>query len=303
MIVVSPDDYKTDAYRRDVAAGRFDLVIYDQFRPEVPPEANALYFGGLPPGPAYEKSKVVENPAILDVNASHPLMQFIRDLSKVKVLKASIVDPPVGSTVLFEGDSGPLAFIAPRNGFSDAVVGFALVEGKSFNTDWVTKYSFPLFLFNALQFLGNARESAGEEVHVPGQAVVLRAENAPSTMTITDPQGKTSKPIGRTTQGTFLFNDANLTGIYHANWAPNGAQSFAVNQFDLRESDLAPRGLVPEGTPEAQADAYKIKIGYSPVAGTRRTVVAPREWWKVLAVLALGVVCFEWYIYNRRVYV
>ena len=48
---------------------------------DTPPEANALYFGVLPPGPAYEKSKEVENPAILDVNASHPLMQYIRDLS------------------------------------------------------------------------------------------------------------------------------------------------------------------------------------------------------------------------------
>ncbi len=303
VIIVSPDDYKTDAYKRDVAAGRFDLVIYDRVRPDVPPEANALYFGALPPGPAYEKSRTIENPAILDVNASHPLMQFIRELSVVRVLKATIVDPPPGSTVLFESDSGPVAFVAPRNGFSDAVICFSLVEGRDFNTDWVTKYSFPLFLFNALQALGNARESAGEEVHIPGQAVVLRAENAPPTMTITDPKGKTSAPISRTVQGTFLFNDANLTGIYHAKWAPNGTQSFAVNQFDLRESDLAPRGLVPEGTPENQADAYKIKIGYNPVVGTRQTSVAPQDWWWVIATIALGVICLEWYIYNRRVYI
>jgi len=303
VIVVSPDDYKTDAYKRDAASGRFDLIIYDRFSPEASPEANALYFGALPPGPAYEKSRTVESPAILDVNASHPLMQFIRELSVVRVLKATIVDPPPGSTVLFEGDSGPLAFVAPRNGFSDAVVSFALVDGRTFNTDWVTKYSFPLFLFNALQALGNARESAGEEVHVPGQAVVLRAENAPTTITITNPKSTTSAPIGKTPQGTFLYNDANLTGIYHAKWEPKGSQSFAVNQFDVRESDLAPRGLVPEGTPPDQADSYKIKIGYNPVAGTQRTVVAPREWWKVLAVLALGFVCLEWYIYNRRVYI
>ena len=303
VIVVNPDDYKTDAYKRDAAAGRFDLVIYDRVRPEVAPEANALYFGALPPGPAYEKSRVIENPAILDVNASHPLMQFIRELSVVRVLKATIVDPPPGSTVLFESDSGPVAFVAPRNGFADAVVSFALVEGRSFNTDWVTKYSFPLFLFNAIQSLGNARESAGEEVHAPGQPVILRAENAPSTLKITDPKGKTSPPIPRTTQGTFLFNDANLTGVYHAKWEPNGSQAFAVNQFDLRESDLAPRGLVPEGTPPDKADAFKIKIGYNPVAGTRRSIVEPQEWWKILACLALGVVCLEWYIYNRRVYI
>ncbi len=303
VIIVSPDDYKTDAYKRDVAAGRFDLVIYDRVRPDTPPEANALYFGALPPGPAYEKSREVENPAILDVNASHPMMQFIRELSVIRVRKATIVDPPPGSTVLFESDSGPIAFIAPRNGFSDAVVAFSLVEGRTFNTDWVLKYSFPLFLFNALQALGNARESAGEEVHIPGQVVVLRAESAPSTMKITDPKGKTSKPISRTSQGTFLYNEANATGIYHAKWPPQGGQTFAVNQFDVRESDLAPRGLVPEGTPESQADSYKIKIGYNPVAGTRKSIQAPREWWKFLVCLALGVVCLEWYIYNRRVYI
>jgi hypothetical protein len=78
VIVTSPEDYKTDAFKRDVAAGRYDLILYDRVTPETPPEANALYFGALPPGKAYEKSKTVENPAILDVNAAHPLMQFIR---------------------------------------------------------------------------------------------------------------------------------------------------------------------------------------------------------------------------------
>ncbi|WP_435009431.1 vWA domain-containing protein [Tundrisphaera lichenicola] len=303
VIVASPDDYKTEAYQRDAAAGRFDLIIYDRFRPEKSPEANTLYFGALPPGPAYENSKMVDNPTILDVDASQPLMQYIRDLSVVRVSKAIIVEPPPGSSVLFESDSGPLAFIAPRSGFSDAIVAFDLIREKSFNTDWVTKYSFPLFLFNAIQTLGNARESAGEEVHVPGQAVVLRTENPPQSMTIVDPNGKESAPIPRTPQGTFLYNDANLTGIYHARWQPEGSQSFAVNQFDSRESDLAPRGLVPEGTPPDQADAYKIKIGYNPVAGTRKTIQAPHDWWKPLAAIALGVVCLEWYIYNRRVYI
>ncbi len=303
VIVASPEDAKAEAYQRDLAAGRFDLVIYDRVGPEKPPEANTLYFGGLPPGPAYANARGIEGPAILDVNASHPLMQYIRDLGMVKIAKATIVDPPPGSTVLFESDSGPLAFVAPRGGFSDAVIAFDLVNGRAFNTDWVTKYSFPLFLFNALQSLGNSRESAGEEVHAPGMPVVLRAENAPATMTIADPVGKEAAKAPRTPQGTFLFNEANATGVYHARWEPKGGQTFAVNQFDPRESDLAPRGLVPEGTPPDQADAYKIKIGYNPVAGTRRSTQGPKDWWKPLALIALGVVCLEWYIYNRRVYI
>ena len=63
---------------------------------------------------------------------------------------------------------------------------------------------------------------------------------------------------------------------------------FAVNQFDARESDIAPRGLVPEGTPPDKADAYKIKIGYNPVAGTRATRPSRKDWWMPFAVAALG---------------
>ena len=302
VIVISPEDAKTDAYRRDVAGGRFDLVIYDRARPDVPPEANTLYFGTLPPGPAYATSRKVEGPAIIDVNASHPLMQYIRELSLVKIAKATIVEPPQGSSVLFECDSGPLGFVAPRGPFSDAVIAFDLVDGRTFNTDWILKSSFPLFLFNALQALGNARESAGEEVHAPGQPVILRAEGSPPSVDIIDPAGKTVAKVNRSSQGTYLFNDANATGVYHARW-PAGSLAFAVNLFDRRESDLAPRGLVPEGLPEEQADAYKIKIGYSPIAGTRRSITAPRDWWKPIACVALAVICLEWYIYNRRVYI
>jgi hypothetical protein len=43
------DESKGDPIRRDVQAGRFDLIIYDRVRPEGNPEANTLYFGALPP--------------------------------------------------------------------------------------------------------------------------------------------------------------------------------------------------------------------------------------------------------------
>ncbi|MBV8230428.1 MAG: hypothetical protein JO329_10635, partial [Planctomycetaceae bacterium] len=59
----------------------------------------------------------------------------------------------------------------------------------------------------------------------------------------------------------------------------------------------------PEGVPESQADAYKIKIGYNPVAGSRNTRPVRQEWWWRLALVALVVVLIEWYIYNKRVYI
>jgi len=147
-----------------------------------------------------------------------------------------------------------------------------------------------------------AGASAGEEVHAPGQPVALRPETIGDTVKVVGPEGLATE-LKRSAQGGFLYNDANATGLYHVSWPPSGASTFAVNEFDARESDLAPRGLVPEGTPASEADKYKIKIGYNPVNSSRNAPPAPRDWWKPIAFLALAVVLIEWYIYNRRVYI
>ncbi len=303
VTIATLDQSQIDPIGRDVQAGRFDLIIYDRVRPEGNPEANTLYFGALPPGKAFASSKTVEAPVILDWDVAHPLMQYIRDLSTVVILKAIAVEPPVGSTTLLESNQGPLAFVVPREGYSDAVVAFALMDGEKFNTNWFQKYSFPLFLFNALQVLGNSRESTGDEVHAPGQPVVLRVDSDAGQVEVTSADGRNVERLTRTSQGTFVASNTGTTGLYHALWGADGGLAFAVNQFDLRESDLAPRGLVPEGVPPAQADAYKIKIGYNPVVGTPSLKPSRKDWWKPLAALALGVILVEWYIYNRRVYI
>jgi len=305
VTVVTPEESKAEDAVRQIRAGRYDLVIYDRFRPDAPPEANALYFGVLPPGPAYANPKTLELPLILDWNVSHPLMQYVRDLSTVVVVKAVGVELPPGSTSLIESNQGPLAFVAPREGYSDTVVTFGLLDGDKFNTSWYKNISFPLFLFNCLQVLGNSRESAGDEIHLPGQPVVLRTEATQGRIQVTSADGKRVETISRTPQGTYVDNQVDKTGIYHARWEPEGQLAFAVNQFDARESDLASRGLVPEGVPpdSTLAESYKIKIGYNPVSGTRSSRPIRKDWWKPLAAIALVVVLVEWYIYNRRVYI
>lgn len=301
--VASPDELKADPnLDRNVRAGRYDLVIYDRFRPEAPPEANALYIGALPPGAAFEKTREVEYPVILDWNLAHPLLQYIRDLALVRVAKARVVDLPVGSTTLIESNQGTIGFVVPRGGYADAVITFSLIDGKAFNSDWPVHVSFPLFLFNALRVLGNAREAGGDELHRPGQPVIIRAEALTDSIAITPPTGK-PQTLTPTPQGGFLYNGADQIGLYHAKWGKSGSHLFSVNIFDPRESDLATRGMVPEGTPSGKADDYKIKIGYTAVAGTRKSTPSEIAWWPFLAALMLGVLLVEWYIYNRRVYV
>lgn len=299
VVEIAPEDAGSKDVLRDVDSGRYDLVIYDRYQPAAPPAANTLYFGALPPGPAYEKSREVDGPIILDWDIAHPLMQYIRDLRLVRVVKATIAEPPPGSTDLISSNLGPLAFVAPRQGFSDAVVSFGLFhtpegegKGPELNSDWPIRfYSFPLFIFNALRVLGNARETGGEEVHLPGQPVVLRADSIQEQIEVSGPGLKRPQTLHRSPQGTFVFNNADRAGLYQARWGKDDdGADFAVNLFDPRESDLAPRGK-------------GIQIGNTAVSQVTRKAPARLEYWWPIAWLALGLVLFEWYVYNKRVYI
>lgn len=311
LSIIKPEEYKTGDIARKVASGGFDLVIFDRFQPETAPEANALYFGALPPGAAFSKSRAVKTPVVLDWDPAHPLLQYIRDLPTIVINEAIVAEPPAGTTVLIESDKGPLAFITPRGGFVDAVIGFSLLEGKNFNTNWPVKYSFPLFLFNALRVLGNARETGGDEVNQPGQPITLRPDTMTDRITVETPERRAIE-LERDPRGSFIFNDAETTGLYEIRWDSQGRSRFAVNLFDARESDLSVRGLSlkPEGNSAESATKSEgggdtpgsIKIGATSLAGKRASTSERQDWWRPFAMLALVIVLVEWYIYNKRVY-
>jgi hypothetical protein len=301
--VVKPEEYDKSPVDRQVAGGEFDWIIYENFRPKQAPEADALYFGAFPPGAVYDNPKSLEHPVILDWDTTHPLMQFIRDLSTVFIQKAKGIEPPPGTTPLIGSNLGTLAFVVPRSGYRDVVVAFPLVEGTEFNTNWPLKISFPLFLYNCLNVLGDPTTNAGDRVHVPGRPVILRVGSLVDRIEVTAPDGSRST-VKRSTQGTFIYNQADRSGIYYVNRSEHDREAFAVNLFDPRESDIATRGLVPEGVPAAEAERYRIKIGYNPVEGKRIGTTRERgEWWPWLAAGALAIVMLEWYIYNKKVYI
>ena len=303
VVQKTPDEASSPEVLREISTGAYDMIIYDGVRPKAPPDANALYFGVLPPGPLYEKPKELMGPVILVWDVTHPMMQYVRDLNTVVVQKAVTCDLPTGATALIETDGGALAFVAPRGGFVDAVIGFALLDGDKFNTNWQLKSSFPLFFYNTIRTLGNARESSGDEVHKPGKPVLLRADSVATSLDVYGPTGAKLETVKRSSLGLFAFNGATSTGLYQARWGKDESLSFAVNLFDPRESDLAPRGLVPPGLSLAQQEDYQIKIGSEAVEGSVQAQSAVKDYWWPLAVAMLVVVLLEWYVYNRRVYV
>jgi hypothetical protein len=292
--IVAPAALETKDYQQKAATGRYSLVIFDQCAPKQMPQCNTLFIGALPPGDAWTAGAKTPAPQIIDVELSHPLMQLI-ELGNVKFAECTPLKPPPGGSVLVSSDAGPLLAIAPREGFEDAVLGAAIVERNAQgeierNSDWPLRLSFPVFAMNALSYFGTAGQAGATASVRPGQSVPLRAVGASDELTVRSPSGATHT-VKRSHAETFNFSDTDELGVYQVEESGQPTRRFAVNLFDSLESNIEPRA------------AGTIRIGYVDVKGQSSWEGARRELWKPLLLGALGVLCLEWYIYNRRVYV
>ncbi len=196
--------------------------------------------------------------------------------------------------MLIDSDIGGLLAIAPREGYEDAVLGFAILatdkDGKQrFHTDWYKRLSFPVFLKNVLEYLGGNTNAGNLPTIQPGTPMILRSQSPVQQVTVAAPSGQ-QVDIARESQGTFVYTNTGEQGIYEVTegTAKHISQRFAVNLFDGRESDLHATN--------------NITLGYEKVKGETSVERSRKEWWKWLLIGGLGVLIFEWYVYNRRVY-
>ena len=230
---------------------------------------------------------------VIDVNQVHPLTQLVQ-MGNVKIGYATPLKGPPGTLTLIDSDAGSLYCIGPRGGYEDAVLGFDIItfeaDGKTFsNTDWPIRRSFPVFVMNALKYLGGVRSSLAAANILPGAPAVLRTSTPVAKVLVTSPRGDRFE-VPREVQNTFVFSRTDELGVYDVREGSGNkvTQQFAVNLFDTRESDLTP--------------AKKIDIGHEEVKAQQGKQTARKELWKWLLLGAIGVLIFEWYIYNRRVY-
>ncbi|MHB9078237.1 MAG: VWA domain-containing protein [Pirellulaceae bacterium] len=280
-------------HREQVEAGMYDLIIYDRCQPTRLPQANTLFLGSLPPGDAWKAGPPGGPPTIIDMDRVHPLTQLV-DMSDVRIADGRPLLPPIGSTVLFDSVIGPLLAIGPREGFEDAVCGFPLFveeNGESIpNSTWPLRPSFPVFVYNAVRYLGGSRGSLSIASLAPGSPITLRSPAHISEITVTSPSGQRQQ-LQRAGQTPFVYADTQELGVYAVSEGPDRqiVQRFAVNLFDPQESDLRPRPSLDLGHETVQSQA-----GSQP---------ARKELWKWILGVGLVVLVLEWYIYNRRVFI
>ena len=300
--ILTPAEAEGDDVRKRLVEGKYDLVVYDRVQPTVNddpadslaklPRANTFFFGSAPPDGRWNLGERVQIPAVIDSDREHPLTAFL-ELGDVLILEAAPVEGPPGAKSLIDSTGGSLLSIAPREGFEDAVlsVEFAFRRDDELvvNTNWPRKLSFPLFVHNIVAYLGGGQTADASPSVRPGEPIVLQSDSQLDELVVESPRGVRTI-VQRGAAGGYVYSGANELGVYKLLEGNEVAQRFTVNLFDDQESDVAVR-------PEAGID-----IGYTKVAASGGREAARIHGWKLLAILALGVLLFEWYVYNQRVY-
>ncbi|MCH7728580.1 MAG: hypothetical protein IH991_19170, partial [Planctomycetes bacterium] len=312
----TPEFLKTKEYLAAATAGDYDLIIYDQCAPSKTPQAkalidraedqqvdarkpdnmpqsNTLFIGTLPPHEAWKFGETKQLPGIIDIDHAHPMMHLMMDLRNAIIFEGFAVEGPMGSKSLVDADLGSLLTISSREGFEDAVLGFPIIStdangNSQFNTNWPRLVSFPVFLKNVVTYLGGSRGLFATPNLTPGKSATLRSVTPAEEIRVRAP-GKKDVKLGRTRQNTFLFGHTDKPGVYEIREGSSDKvmQRFAVNLFDSQESNIIPG---------------EFAIGHQTIAAETVLHTSRQEIWKLLLLGGLAVLVFEWYIFNRRVY-
>lgn len=311
---MSREDLDTEAYRKLARSGDVDLVIFDRCAPaeEIDlPQANAFFIDAVPP-PWKKAGKTLKNPYMVVASPNHAFLRRITSLWDVGVAEAFALDPrkdlseaalkqmelpetdpnrrvlPALKRLVEASGAVPLVFTVPRGAYSDLVMTFALVDEKgNLNTNWPLQPSFPLFILNVVNTLGNVEDAARIQMVQPGETVLLRPEAGVQTLTITSPAGA-STVLKRGARADFVYADTEKPGIYQVQRDDGVQRSLAVNLLDTNESTIDPRTELKFGQDDT-------------VEAGKEAIHQPQELWKWILVVALVLLVAEWFFYTQRV--
>lgn len=296
VVTMTPADLEKEQTMVDLATGTFDLVIFEDCQPKEMPQANTLFIGQVPKAEGWAVEDTIIQPQIIQIDPSHPLTQLI-DMSDVVIVESKLLKAPQGAKSLFDEANGPIYAIAPRGSYEDAVIGFGVLRADENgaptpNTNWPRRRSFPVFIMNAVKYLGGVGGAVSSMPSVrPGTQQQLRTLFPVPEITVTTPKKETLR-LKREGTAFFPFTQTEEIGAYEVREGTGEKLSykFCVNLFSSSESDLVPAEKLEIGNQETKANKGASKSDLR------------RELWKPILLLGLAVLMIEWYIYNKRVY-
>ncbi len=274
--------------------GEYELIVLDQWLPDdelpdtdlfiiAPPESTAAFtLTG-------ESTNTRVDELTGGVLRDDDRVRFV-DFSTVDVRAFSTLDNIEWATVLVETEAGePLVLAGEFEGRQIAVMTFALQD-----SNLPLQLAWPIMVTSLVDWYRPQRAISVDSL-TPGQAVVVRPTVEADAVRIQPPDGDSAiYPLEESPQ--VAYAETRLPGFYQVGVLLDGdvvqSDSFAVNLFDARESNIAPADEVRVQTNE----------GETAISSTAREETGRRELWRYLAIIGLLILSLEWWYYHRNLH-
>ncbi|MDB5322250.1 MAG: hypothetical protein JWN40_3881 [Phycisphaerales bacterium] len=284
--ILSPASYE------DAKPVKYDVIMFDQYQPKFMPQAgNFMWFRALPPNAKVKQAMNGVRPVytqentILDWKRDHPMLAGL-NLGKLYIESAMKLEvPPVGVERLIEGSKGPLVVLDREGRSTHLIVGFDVLQ-----SNWPLKLSFPIYMYQALQYLALGSEMDVREAFPPGATPTIplgdikRVAADRKEIHLTGPGG--TRTIKIPEAGDFVLPPLDRVGLYTLDVPVPGYDKMAVNLLDSNESNLIPSDHPPGDIGDTQVTTGRARV----------------ELWWWLAALGVPLLLIEWFVYTRRVH-
>ena len=261
----------------DTATG-FDFVVLDDVTPTVWPVGNVLAIHVVNTN-WLEKVIHVDAPAIVDWRSAHPVLRYV-SFDNVPIAESLAVKTPTWGVSLVDSSQASLILAGEIGRQRIIWVGFDTLQSL-----WPYRFSFPMFVQNAADWLNPANAKSEQLLVKPGDAFRFALARPEKEAQVTLPGGATKMTPIDAKANEFVFGDTVKQGVYRLRIGTNST-SFCSDLLDATESNIKPRD-------ELQVGKYT-KIAATTVQRTNM------ELWRTIACMGLGVLLFEWWYYHRR---
>ncbi|MCK4871661.1 MAG: VWA domain-containing protein [Phycisphaerales bacterium] len=276
-----------DAQIKDGRASAYDVIVLDGYVPENELRSGRfLTFGSPPKIAGLEDSGAGQGTFAITWDKTHPAMRNL-ELDNLFIGSYRQLKTADEMQLILEGATGPLAVSVSRGQLQAIVVAFRPVDSW-----WPLDVSYIVFLADSIRYLTDRGQSATQQSIVPGEAITMRLAETARDVRLLIP-GEGGLQTWRAEDPTALtYGPVECTGLYHVLYRLDGEKHerfIAANLFDPAESRVQPEFDLRM----ARSSVSAVSVGSAQVQ---------RPLWPWALGLGLAVLFFEWWIYNRRVY-
>ncbi|KAA0216080.1 MAG: VWA domain-containing protein [Leptolyngbya sp. PLA3] len=299
-----------EARLSDGTAAEYDVVLLDRYLPpasssrgEPLPPGRWLVFGAVPTG---RGGLIDEGDAgvatIIDARTEHPVLRPLT-LDPLVIGKMRRVSIPEESNARSLADTADGPALIEMNGVEYRAL---IAPWNIEQSNWPFQVNFVIFLAAGVEYLASdsfsEEEAAGSTRQFrPGDILVDRLPLDAANVDVTHTPGGTPVSTTPTGDGRITFGPLEDVGVYRVRWTGSAGAT------DVTDAGRVSRFFASNIESSSESDVRRVEqlvLGSQTVTAEQgETRVEVRRLWPWLLLAALGIIMFEWFIYNRKVYV